>query len=71
MAMHISKLFLLGLLCIALVLSSGEKLGATGNIAGEICIGGPCQDCGRRCLIWGFQKGGCNLSSLCCCSDPF
>ncbi|KAL5057857.1 hypothetical protein RYX36_029461, partial [Vicia faba] len=55
MAMHMCKLFLLGLLCIALVLSS---VGATSKDAGEACIGGPCQDCGRRCLVWGFMKGG-------------
>ncbi|CAL5192060.1 unnamed protein product [Lathyrus oleraceus] len=65
MTMHICKLFLMGVLCITLLLS----FGASDNDIEEPepCIGGECFGCALRCFKFGYPKGECNLEALCCC----
>ncbi|CAL5192061.1 unnamed protein product [Lathyrus oleraceus] len=70
MAMHICKLFLLGLLCIALLLSSAGATTQDDNRKIK-CIFGDCADCGRRCILQGFRNGECDFEMECCCQNPF
>nr|KYP31966.1 hypothetical protein KK1_047464 [Cajanus cajan] len=69
MAFRINQTFLLGLLCIALVLDSGLAL------PGLACRKGPCKDnsqCAQSCVDSGYKNGGSCIGVvpgiiICCC----
>ncbi|AES70209.1 hypothetical protein MtrunA17_Chr3g0098011 [Medicago truncatula] len=71
MAGHISQYFLLGILCIALVLASGSKIPSLS----ECVVPTPCvnpNSCNAECSTSGYQRGVClyfppQHSWLCCC----
>ncbi|KAK7395331.1 hypothetical protein VNO78_15882 [Psophocarpus tetragonolobus] len=70
MASRVNCIFLLGLLCFALVLSSGLA-----DLPGTVCLKGKCgnnSQCAQRCVNSGYSKGGSCVGIipgliLCCC----
>ncbi|KAK7395333.1 hypothetical protein VNO78_15884 [Psophocarpus tetragonolobus] len=72
MASRVNCTFLLGLLCFALVLSSGVT---DYEIPGRVCLKGDCgsnSQCQQRCVKSGYPKGGTCIAFipgilLCCC----
>ncbi|KEH33807.1 hypothetical protein MtrunA17_Chr3g0098001 [Medicago truncatula] len=67
MAKHISQYFLLGILFIALVLTSGSTPGLFFCSSPSFCDSPP--NCDARCRTAGYQSGVCTdiPGNSCCC----
>ncbi|CAL0302734.1 unnamed protein product [Lupinus luteus] len=64
--------FLIGILCIALILTSGPRIvKASEHLQCTVpCIGGKDREniiCNKNCIDQGYEKGGLCSESKCCC----
>ncbi|KAG5002369.1 hypothetical protein AAZX31_08G348400 [Glycine max] len=73
MPFPLNQPFLFGILCIALVLTSGSVTCLGGDQSGIICIGDCSPTCSGDCVGRGYKNGGsCFLffsSFMCCCNE--